>query len=565
MTPLRLVFLALGILSSACIGFTSGGGSAAGGGASSGGGGASSGGGSASSGGGSARSGGGSSDLDHPLTPGNPGTADVRLEVVSTQGRHAISPLIYGTNQPASPAMNRYGLQRMGGNRLTAYNWENNASNAGVDYIYENDGYLSGSATPGAAVTGALDSARASGAAAILTIPIVDFVAADKSPGGDVRNSANYLDTRFKKNHAAKGSALSLNPDATDDVVYQDEFVNWVRANANGVQVLFSLDNEPDLWFDTHPEVHPDHVTYAELVSRTVTYASAVKATWPLVPVTGFVSYGWYGYVTLQDAPDAQGDFTDYFLEELKAAGTSKGLRLIDYLDLHWYPEATGSGRITGTDTSSASIIARVQAPRSLWDPTYKETSWIENSLNEPIDLIPRMKAKIAAHYPGTKLAITEWNYGAGGHISGAVATADVLGVFGREEVGLGAYWKLNGAEPFADAAFLAFRNYDGAGHGFGDTSLAATSSSAELASIYASVDAANPERTVLVVINKDTAAHSAALTVAHPTRYSRVKVFTLTSAGSSLVPAPDVTAVDVNAFRYTMPALSVSVLVPTP
>ena len=41
--------------------------------------------------------------------------------------------------------------------------------------------------------------------------------------------------------------------------------------------------------------------------------------------------------------------------------------------------------------------------------------------------------AKIAAHYPGTKLSISEYNYGAGGDISGGIAQADVLGVFGRE------------------------------------------------------------------------------------------------------------------------------------
>jgi hypothetical protein len=129
----------------------------------------------------------------------------------------------------------------------------------------------------------------------------------------------------------------------------------------------------------------------------------------------------------------------------------------------------------------------------------------------------------------------------------------------------LATYWKLNGAEPFADAAFAAFRNFNGAGGAFGDTSSSAVSSSAAVASIYASVDAANHGRTVLVVINKDTVARTAGITVAHPVRYTTLKVYTLTSAGASLVPAADVTATATNAFRYAMPPLSVSVLVPTP
>ena len=43
-------------------------------------------------------------------------------------------------------------FDRAGGNRWTAYNWETNASNAGSDYIYNNDNYLSSSNVPAEAV-----------------------------------------------------------------------------------------------------------------------------------------------------------------------------------------------------------------------------------------------------------------------------------------------------------------------------------------------------------------------------------------------------------------------------
>ena len=32
--------------------------------------------------------------------------------------------------------------------------------------------------------------------------------------------------------------------------------------------IFFSLDNEPDLWPDTHPRIHPDATTYAELAAK---------------------------------------------------------------------------------------------------------------------------------------------------------------------------------------------------------------------------------------------------------------------------------------------------------
>ncbi|MDP3500509.1 MAG: glycoside hydrolase family 44 protein [Myxococcales bacterium] len=537
-------------------GFSNGGGSAVGGGASA---------------GGAAMGGGASSlDLDEPLTPGSAGLADVTLEVRSNRGRHAISPLIYGTNQPANPTRNRYALLRLGGNRLTAFNWENNASNAGSDYQFQNDGYLSSSNVAGALLTDRLTAARSISAALLATVPIVDFVAADKNGGGDVRNSGpNYLTTRFKQNRHTKPSPISLTPDSSDAFVYQDEFVAWVRANAGTTPVLFSLDNEPDLWSDTHAEIHPAALTYVELTTRSIDYAKAIKRAWPDAPVTGFVSYGWNGYVNLQNAPDraGKGEFIDYFLAQVRMAEQAEGKRLVDYLDLHWYPEARGGTvRIIGRDVSAASITARVQAPRSLWDPSYVESSWIVQTLNnQAVRLLPRMREKIARLNPGTKLAFTEWNYGAGDHISGAVATADVLGIFGRDSVELATHWKLNGAEPFADAAFEAFRNFDGQGGAFADTSLEATSSQVAMASIYASVDAANPGRTVLVVINKDITARTAAITVAHPQRYQSLVPFTLSGSMAQLMRGQAVMATATNAFRYPMPPLSVSVLVLQP
>src|SRR6185503_17724088 len=124
------------------------------------------------------------------------------------------------------------------------------------------------------------------------------------------------------------------------------------------------------------------------------------------------VNYGFYGYETLQGAPDAANrNFLDYYLGAMKNAGVVAGKRLIDYLDLHWYPEASGAGvRVTGSDTSPAVVAARVQAPRSLYDPTYTESSWITDPGGYnygPINLINRTKTRIAQHYPGTQLAFT--------------------------------------------------------------------------------------------------------------------------------------------------------------
>ncbi len=518
-------------------------------------------------------------DAGPPIEPGDPGASDVRLDVRSDRAVRPISPLIYGINGGKDAAKNRPTILRSGGNRLTAYNWENNASNAGSDWCFQNDGMLSDSNVAGAAVDAFLDEARAAKAAALITVPIVDHVAADKLGGGgppdcpnDVRKSgAGYLTTRFRKNRPAKGSALAYPPNTGDDSVYQDELVSWVKGVAGDVPVFFSLDNEPDLWADTHAEVHPAKVGYDELVKRNVDFATAIKAVWPEAKVNGFVSYGWAGYTTLQDAPDraGKGEFLDYYLGKMKEAEAAAGKRLIDYLDLHWYPEAYGAVRVTAANADAATAKARVQAPRSLWDETFVDGSdWISRDAlgDQAIRLIPRIKEKIAAHYPGTKLAITEWHFGGGGHASGAVATADVLGIFGREGVDMAQIWWHNPDDSFTEAGLQAYRSYDGAGAAFGDTSIEAKSSSAALASIYASIEAANPSRLVLVVINKDEAPKTAGIRLWHPTSFTKAKVWTITqSGGAKLSPAADLAAVATNAFSYAMPGWSVSVIVPSP
>jgi hypothetical protein len=495
----------------------------------------------------------------------------VTFTIDPTLNQQPISRFIYGINSSLTGPTANLTFSRLGGNRWTAYNWENNASNAGSDWFFQNDGFLGGGNTPGGAVLPTLQNAHDHNAAALITVPIAGYVAADKNGDGDVRNSgANYLQTRFRQLDPTKGAAFSLTPDTADGFVYADEFVNWVTANFPGGQtdpnrpIWYSLDNEPDLWSSTHAEIHPSAVTYAELIQKSIDYAAAIKAAAPGSKVFGPASYGWNGFVTLQDAPDANGrDFLAYYLAQLRAASQSSGTRLLDALDVHWYPEATGGGvRITQQNNSAAVVAARLQAPRSLWDPTYTETSWITQwSTGGPIDLLHRLDGKIDANYAGTKLAITEYNYGGGDHISGGIAQADVLGVFGREGVYAASQWQLYTSEPFVTGAFAMFRNYDGQNSTFGDTSVSATTSDVAGSSIYASIDSNDPNVMVLVAINKTGAALPATLDLRGVPAGSLAKFYTLNSASSTPQAAGQAVVTNPSAFAYTMPAYSVTTI----
>ena len=495
--------------------------------------------------------------------------ADVHFAVDGAADVHPISPFVYGWNGSLDGAYAHLAFTRLGGNRWTAYDWENNASNAGTDWLNQNDDLLSSSDVPGEAVRPAVDAALAKGAAIVVTVPINGYVAADKNGGGDVAQTPSYLAVRFRQSLPAKGAPFSLAPDTGDAFVYQDEFVNWLvhAFPASGNSVFYSLDNEPDLWPSTHPRIHPEPTTYAELAEKTIAYAEAIKAVAPDALVFGPVSYGWYGYVALQGAPDAAGrDFLDFWLDAIEARRQQTGARVVDVLDLHWYPEAQGGGvRITGSETTPAVVAARLQAPRSLWDPTYTETSWIaQDSVGGPIALIPRLREKIAAHAPGTALAFTEYDYGAGGHISGALAQADVLGIFGREGVFAAAEWPLAGDESFIAAAFRMYRDFDGAGGAFGDVSIRATTDDVAAASIYASRDSNDPTRVVLVAINKTAAPLPASIALAHLGPLASVHAFRLTAATAAPVDAGAIAPASATRIDVTLPAYGAMTLVAT-
>ncbi len=552
------------------------------------------------------------------ITPDDPGPADVRFTVDSTGGTRPISPYIYGMNFfSGSSLTNPVTLDRLGGNRWTGYNWETNASNAGADWYHHSDNYLVGGASntpPGQAVRPALQAAAANDRALVVTVPMAGYVSADANGTVDETQtapSARWREVAAKKSSIYPGAELSLAPNKTDGYVFTDEFVHWVESTRQGDQTVFySLDNEPGLWGEplplgwqsgdppggtvvqpsdggrTHPLIHPYAPTFAEMKAKTIAHASAIKDVNPDAVVFGGVAYGWNEFTTLQDAPDRQhlpahpgGDRTgelhyfEWLLSEVAKEEAAQGRTLMDVLDLHWYPEAQGGGtRITGNNNSAAVVAARVQAPRSLWDPTYVETSWISQWSTwvgspgnpGPVTLLPRVQRDIDDFKPGTKIALTEYNYGGTNHISGAIAQADALGIFGQEGVFAATFWSLHGdsQSQFVSGAFKMYLDYDGEGGHFGDTFVEAATDSIAKSAVYASIDEGHPDCMVLVAINRTATPQTTSLMVTHDRRFDLAEVYQLTSASPTPLRATDISIDLVNAFQYTMPAYSVSTLV---
>jgi len=495
----------------------------------------------------------------------------VNFVIDTSRDTLSISPFIYGTNSQSQDRDANITARRIGGNRLTGYNWENNASNMGMDYNQSNanDNYLTWVAgitqesVPGIVLTTFHDTSRAMGCYSLITLPAAGYVSRDKN--GPVSQAETSPSPRFRQVRMSKGAPFDLQPDTSDANVYVDEEVNLLvsrygsAASASGVRA-YAADNEPALWPSTHPRIHPAQTTCAEVISKNVALAKSVKAVDPAAELFGGVFYGFNEQYNMQQAPDwssysGYGRYVNAFLANLRDSSAAAGKRLLDVLDLHWYPDLDSSIALN-ENVDSLHALLRMQVPRSLWDSSYVEPGWIGKWFS-PVSLIPNMKTSIARYYPGTRLAITEYNYGGSTHISGGVAVADVLGIFGKHGVYFASHW--GAVQGYVKSAFQVFRNYDGHRATFGDISVYSSTSDKSNSSIYASRRSSDPSKMDLIVINKNfTRTIAGSFTLLGPRQYESGQTFAFDATSPTVTPRSGITSITGNQYGYSIPPLSV-------
>ena len=174
---------------------------------------------------------------------------------------------------------------------------------------------------------------------------------------------------------------------------------------------------------------------------------------------------------------------------------------------------------------------------------------------------MPRMKAWAAGNYPGTKLAISEYNWGGLESINGALAEADVLGIFGHEGLDLATLWDLPAITDPGMFAFRMYRNYDGLGKAFGETSLqAAPRTRTAWQSMHA--QRTSDGALTLMVINKTAQALTSSLSLVHFAPDASAQVYRYSSANlTAIVRAAD-QPMTAGGFSATFPANSITLFV---
>ena len=461
-------------------------------------------------------------------------------------GNTPISPAIYGVAFADQKTLQVATVHRFGGDCATTYNWKVDAFNCGSDnrfhnaalkgfgYPPYNDPNIPSSLT---AIDYMVQQTRKAHADVLMTVPMIGWVASDSTSVADSSGS-----------DPAKASV------PTSGQFMQDWVTHLVStfggANSGGVK-YYELDNEPDDWAGIHKNIHKLNPTSGELWADIQTYASAIKAADPAALVLAYSPALLSSLVTSPadhfgkggDEPggppwDSHGaivrPFAGWLLDQAANYQKTHGVRIVDCLDFH-YPTA-GSHPIEDT--------------RSLWDPTYDEQSWeSRGAFKGPIYILPRLQQWIGAHYPGTGICISEYNYyngrDGGGNMAAkadvhsAVVEADALGIFGKYGVTLATYWTNlvddSGTPVPTYSAFAMYTNYDGQGARFGNNSVGATTTVPDV-TVYAATDSpAAPKMLWVMIINKtDTDLGGFGLRIKNFTPGATAKLYRYTSVAGS-------------------------------
>ena len=513
--------------------------------------------------------------------------AQVTVAVDAAANRHPIDPNVYGVAHAGTAELTDLNvpLNRFGGNPTTRTNWQLNADNRGNDWFYES--VPGASATPGEAGDTFMANARAAGAQAMITIPTIDWVA---RLGPNRTKLASFSIAKYGAQtgndwqwYADAGNGIRTNgqfvtgndpndANTPNSVAFERSWVQhlvdrWGTKAAGGVR-YYVLDNEPSLWHATHRDVHPTGATMDEIATKATDFATAIKNVDGSALVVGPEEWGWSGYFysgydqqyggqhgwgTLPDRVNHGGaDYLPWFLDTMRQRSTTAGRRLLDVFTVHYYPQ----GGEFSDDVSTAMQQRRNRSTRSLWDPNYVDETWI----NDRVRLIPRLRGWVNQYYPGTQIGLTEYNWGAEGHINGATTQADILGIFGREGVDMAARWATPAASTPTYRAIKLYRNYDGRKSGFGDTSIAAATANPDVVSAFAAERSTDGAVTV-VVVNKGAAAASTTVTLANAAHGAASEMWQLTSA-NAITRLADAPVSAAHALTATLPAQSVTLFV---
>ena len=530
-------------------------------------------------------------------------SADVRVNLSSS---HPISRLVYGANYASSTLLSwGVGVNRNGGDAQSNWNWQLDATNSGADWYFlsnpQSDAYPDGSTNDLL-----MDATFAARSTYVTQVSAIGWVTATRQKewsfsvahygaqksnecigdGGSVYCAADAGNGVLTDGTVLSNNRTWYQPYSPSDAV---SFVAHMRQRASPAvfdpSIIVQLDNEPDIWHETHRDCHPAALTYDELWSYTLNYSLALKAAYPGIAVAGPIWCCWCAY--FWSAKDGCGGgedmaahdnmfITPWLLQKMNDYYLATGVQLLQYLDIHYYPN------VPSDESTQANQQQFTDQVRSFYDPTYPDPGWIGAagcgaSCNGPyVHLIPRFQQWIAQYAPNLtlSLAISEYSFGTDSMFSPMLANAEVLAVMGAHNVAYSSRWTSPTDGSLAENAFRLYLNYDGSGGQVMGDSVPTSSSTATAFSLTAYSVYNSTSRTLfLLLFNLAFAADSAvSVTISSASLASgaaslTASVWQMSAASTALTQQTGVTVTSggsagLSLSGYSVPARSATLLV---
>lgn len=297
--------------------------------------------------------------------------AQVNVTIDLTTGAHRISPFIYGRNNSLSgnpgsgfsPDWTRLKDARVlffregGGNNSTKYNWRRKLSSHPDWYnnVYANDWDVAAQAL----------QANIPHAQGMWSFQLIGKAAkTDAANFDDWNYNGSQWWSGVSQNLAGGGEANPAGgPDANTEGDPDLYLENWTADSTVGIldhwfdgltldkdQLLYwSMDNEVEIWNGTHDDVMPVQLTAEEFMQRYFEVAKKARAKFPEIKLVGPVPANEWQWYNWDDGIEVGGQFypwLKYFIKRVAEEQQASGLRLLDVLDIHFYPSSSNASEV---------------------------------------------------------------------------------------------------------------------------------------------------------------------------------------------------------------------------
>lgn len=294
-------------------------------------------------------------------------SAQIAVEIDVAAENKLISPYLYGRNNSFSSTNPNWTLpeedlvrmrdagvrffRESGGNNSSKYNWRRKLSSHPDWYnnVYFNDWDQ----------VAKMLQTHFPAAQGMWAFPLLGYAAKT--------NTANFADWDYNQSKWWEGVNQNLAgngiPNATGTKAQKDGDINlylekweadssvailghWFGTHGVGLKRegirYWSMDNEPEIWSGTHDDVMPKQISPQEFMQRYIAVAKKARALFPEIKLAGPVTanewqwYNWDGKTIAEDGKTYS--WLEYFIKTIAAEQQKSGLKLLDVLDIHFYP-----------------------------------------------------------------------------------------------------------------------------------------------------------------------------------------------------------------------------------